>query len=220
MEKNDVQNCWCWWGWELGCTYKLERKEREKKRAARDVRAPFSFLAPGVSSFSGNPAIYSLSLFLFRQQFPPFFYIYFILFYFLLFLFLFGVCTPPHPSSSLDSPARAAMPSFSFQRYRKQPQCDQYHRGAQHWTECESKEKQRPGTRVWARHALQTFHYTVAAAAVLLRPSCHPIHNSYSLVDYPSLRLCTQRSTQALENVQVVVKTTTTITGGGQRNKK
>jgi hypothetical protein len=112
MEKNDVQNCWCWWGWELGCTYKLERKEREKKRAARDVRAPFSFLAPGVSSFSGNPAIYSLSLFLFRQQFPPFFYIYFILFYFLLFLFLFGVCTPPHPSSSLDSLLVLLCPPF------------------------------------------------------------------------------------------------------------
>ena len=150
MEKNDEQKCW-WWVWELSCTYQLKKRKemrRKKERAARDVRvcvrAPgFSFLAPGASSFSGNPAIYSLS----RQQFPPFLYIYtYILFYFIFFFFsLLEFLPHPIPSHFFGLSARAAMPSFSFQRYRKQPQCDQYHRGAQHWTEVSLKRSRDKG---------------------------------------------------------------------------
>jgi hypothetical protein len=63
----------------------------------------------------------------------PSFFLY--IFYFILFSsfsFPFWSLYPTPSQFFFRLSARAAMPSFSFQRYRKQPQCDQYHRGAQH----------------------------------------------------------------------------------------
>lgn len=100
------------WAVHINSKEKKEKRKEKKERAARDVRAcslffsrtrRFQFLRQPGDIFPFSLSFVSSSLL---------FFLYFILFYFLLFLFLFGVCTPPHPSSSLDSLLVLLCPPF------------------------------------------------------------------------------------------------------------
>ena len=115
-----------------------EKKRNEKKKGKSRQRRACTVCACSGLFFSRTRRFQFLrqpgDIFSLSSAVPSFFYIYtYILFYFIFFFFSFLEFLPhPIPSHFFGLSARAAMPSFSFQRYRKQPQCDQYHRGAQH----------------------------------------------------------------------------------------